>query len=71
MTRQSPGSIRFPASGRSRPDEDHLFFGREKEIDELLRRLRTHRFLLGRRHVGQRQVVARPLRPDSRRSTAA
>jgi tetratricopeptide (TPR) repeat protein len=27
------------------PDEDHLFFGREKETDELLRRLHSHRFL--------------------------
>jgi tetratricopeptide (TPR) repeat protein len=26
-------------------DEDHLFFGREREIDELLRRLRFNRFL--------------------------
>jgi len=26
-------------------DEDHLFFGREKEIDELLRKLRTTRFV--------------------------
>ncbi|HUE84601.1 MAG TPA: hypothetical protein VMO26_00840 [Vicinamibacterales bacterium] len=27
------------------PDEEHLFFGREKEIDDLLRRLRSTRFL--------------------------
>jgi hypothetical protein len=35
----------FPGLRPFDPDEDHLFFGREKEIDELLRRLRTSRFL--------------------------
>src|ERR1700745_3782993 len=35
----------FPGLRPFEPDEDHLFFGREKEIDELLRRLRATRFL--------------------------
>jgi tetratricopeptide (TPR) repeat protein/energy-coupling factor transporter ATP-binding protein EcfA2 len=42
-----PGSLfnPFPGLRPFEPDEDHLFFGREKEIDELLRRLRANRFL--------------------------
>jgi len=35
----------FPGLRPFEPDEDHLFFGREREIDELLRRLRRTRFL--------------------------
>ena len=35
----------FPGLRPFEPDEDHLFFGREKQIDELLRRLRGTRFL--------------------------
>ena len=35
----------FPGLRPFEPDEDHLFFGREREIDELLRRLRQTRFL--------------------------
>jgi tetratricopeptide (TPR) repeat protein len=35
----------FPGLRPFEADEDHLFFGREREIDELLRRLRTARFL--------------------------
>ena len=35
----------FPGLRPFEPDEDHLFFGREKQIDELLRRLRFTRFL--------------------------
>lgn len=35
----------FPGLRSFEPEEDHLFFGREKEIDELLRRLRSTRFL--------------------------
>ena len=42
-----PGSIfnPFPGLRPFESDEDHLFFGREKQIDELLRRLRSCRFL--------------------------
>jgi len=35
----------FPGLRPFEQDEDHLFFGRENEIDELLRRLRFNRFL--------------------------
>ena len=35
----------FPGLRPFGPDEDHLFFGREREVDELLRRLRTHQFV--------------------------
>jgi tetratricopeptide (TPR) repeat protein len=35
----------FPGLRPFEANEDHLFFGREKEIDELLRRLRSTRFL--------------------------
>ena len=35
----------FPGLRPFDPDEDHLFFGREKQIDELLRRLRGARLL--------------------------
>jgi tetratricopeptide (TPR) repeat protein len=35
----------FPGLRPFEPDEDHLFFGRENETDELLRRLRSNRFL--------------------------
>jgi len=35
----------FPGLRPFEPEEDHLFFGREKEVDELLRRLRSCRFL--------------------------
>ncbi len=35
----------FPGLRSFEADEDHLFFGREKEIDELLRRLRTTHFV--------------------------
>ncbi|MQA30754.1 MAG: hypothetical protein GEU82_13110 [Luteitalea sp.] len=35
----------FPGIRPFEADEDHLFFGREKEIGDLLRRLGSHRFL--------------------------
>src|ERR1700730_3616279 len=35
----------FPRLRPFEAEEDHLFFGREKEIDELLRRLRSCRFV--------------------------
>jgi hypothetical protein len=33
----------FPGLRPFEADEEHLFFGREQEVDELLRRLRTTR----------------------------
>jgi tetratricopeptide (TPR) repeat protein len=35
----------FPGLRPFKPDEDHLFFGRERQTDELLRRLRLNRFV--------------------------
>ena len=35
----------FPGLRPFEPEEDHLFFGRERQTDELLRRLRSERFL--------------------------
>jgi WD40 repeat protein len=35
----------FPGLRTFEPQEDYLFFGRETHVDELLRRLRKHRFL--------------------------
>src|SRR5436190_23331255 len=35
----------FPGLRPFEPDEDHLFFGRESDVDALLTRLRTVRFV--------------------------
>ncbi|MGA2648705.1 MAG: ATP-binding protein, partial [Candidatus Sulfotelmatobacter sp.] len=55
----------FPGLRPFEPDEDHLFFGREKEIDELLRRLRSGRFLsvVGTSGSGKSSLVRSGLIP--------
>lgn len=55
----------FPGLRPFEPDEDHLFFGREKETDELLRRLRSTRFLqiLGTSGSGKSSLVRSGLIP--------
>jgi tetratricopeptide (TPR) repeat protein len=55
----------FPGLRPFEPDEDHLFFGREQEIDELLRRLRTTRFLqvVGTSGTGKSSLVRSGLIP--------
>ncbi len=55
----------FPGLRPFEPDEDHLFFGREREIDELLRRLRTTRFLqvIGSSGSGKSSLVRSGLIP--------
>jgi tetratricopeptide (TPR) repeat protein len=55
----------FPGLRPFEPDEDHLFFGREKEIDELLRRLRSTRFLqvIGASGSGKSSLVRSGLIP--------
>ena len=55
----------FPGLRPFEPDEDHLFFGREKEIDELLRRLRSTRFLqvVGASGCGKSSLVRSGLIP--------
>ncbi len=49
----------FPGLRSFEPDEDHLFFGREKQIDDLLRRLRKSRFLsvVGTSGSGKSSVI--------------
>jgi tetratricopeptide (TPR) repeat protein len=56
----------FPGLRSFEPDEDHLFFGREKEIDELLRRLRAARFLsvVGTSGSGKSSLVRSGLIPS-------
>ena len=56
----------FPGLRPFEPDEDHLFFGREKEIDELLRRLRSSRFLsvVGTSGSGKSSLVRSGLIPS-------
>jgi tetratricopeptide (TPR) repeat protein len=55
----------FPGLRPFEPEEDHLFFGREKEIDELLRRLRSSRFLpiIGTSGSGKSSLVRSGLIP--------
>jgi len=56
----------FPGLRPFQPDEDHLFFGREKQIDEVLRKLRTNRFLLvtGASGSGKSSLVRSGLIPS-------
>ena len=56
----------FPGLRPFEPDEDHLFFGREKEIDDLLRRLRSARFVsvVGTSGSGKSSLVRSGLIPS-------
>lgn len=56
----------FPGLRPFEPEEDYLFFGREKQIDELLRRLRSNRFLaiLGTSGCGKSSLVRSGLIPS-------
>jgi hypothetical protein len=55
----------FPGLRPFETDEDHLFFGREKQTDELLRRLRSCRFLtvVGTSGSGKSSLVRSGLIP--------
>jgi len=55
----------FPGLRPFQPEEDHLFFGREKEIDDLLRRLRSTRFLsvVGTSGSGKSSLISSGLIP--------
>jgi energy-coupling factor transporter ATP-binding protein EcfA2 len=61
-----PGLNPFPGLRPFEPEEDYLFFGREKQIDELLRRLRGNRFLavLGTSGCGKSSLVRSGLIPS-------
>src|ERR1700676_5406298 len=56
----------FPGLRPFEPDEDHLFFGREKEIDDLLGRLESHRFLtvIGTSGCGKSSLIRSGLIPS-------
>jgi tetratricopeptide (TPR) repeat protein len=56
----------FPGLRPFEPDEDYLFFGREREIDELLRQLRYNRFLavVGSSGCGKSSLVRSGLIPS-------
>jgi tetratricopeptide (TPR) repeat protein len=56
----------FPGLRPFEPDEDHLFFGREAEVDDLLRRLRFTRFLaiVGTSGCGKSSLVRSGLIPS-------
>jgi tetratricopeptide (TPR) repeat protein len=56
----------FPGLRPYEPEEDHLFFGREKETDDLVRRLRAHRFLsvVGTSGSGKSSLVRSGLIPS-------
>jgi hypothetical protein len=56
----------FPGLRPFEPEEDYLFFGRERQTDELLRKLRTTRFLsiLGRSGSGKSSIVRSGLIPS-------
>ncbi|HEX6159768.1 MAG TPA: hypothetical protein VF111_06355 [Thermoanaerobaculia bacterium] len=56
----------FPGLRPFEPEEDYLFFGREKQTDDLLRKLRTTRFLsiLGRSGSGKSSLVRSGLIPS-------
>ncbi len=56
----------FPGLRPFEPDEDYLFFGRERETDDLLRRLRTHRFIsvVGTSGSGKSSLVRSGLIPS-------
>ncbi len=56
----------FPGLRAFEEDEEYLFFGREKQIDELLKRLRTTRFLsvVGSSGSGKSSLVKSGLLPS-------
>src|ERR1043166_3727643 len=63
----------FPGLRPFEPDEDYLFFGRERQTDQLLKKLRTTRFLsiLGRSGSGKSSLVRSGLIPSlDRKSTS-
>ena len=58
----------FPGLRSFEPDEDYLFFGREKQVDDLLGRLRRTRFLavVGGSGSGKSSLVKSGLMPSLR-----
>ena len=62
---QAASSNPFPGLRSFEPEEEYLFFGRETQTDELLRRLRQHRFLavVGASGSGKSSLVRSGLVP--------
>ena len=65
MTGEEPRSNPYPGLRPFEAHEAHLFFGRDEQIDELLRRLRGHRFLalVGASGSGKSSLVRAGLLP--------
>jgi len=65
VTETAPPFNPFPGLRPYEPDEDYLFFGRDEEVDELQRRLRTNRFLavVGSSGCGKSSLVRSGLIP--------
>jgi len=63
---EEPGFNPFPGLRPFEPDEDYLFFGRDVQTDELVRLLRTTRFLsiLGTSGCGKSSLVRSGLIPS-------
>lgn len=67
MKREEPASFNpFPGLRSFEPDEDHLFFGRDVQVDELLARLGRTRFLavVGTSGSGKSSLVRSGLIPS-------
>jgi WD40 repeat protein/energy-coupling factor transporter ATP-binding protein EcfA2 len=69
MIREAPAAVRsnpFPGLRPFEAKEDYLFFGREEQVDEMLRRLRSTRFLtvLGASGSGKSSLVRSGLIPS-------
>jgi tetratricopeptide (TPR) repeat protein len=62
----TPSNNPFPGLRPFEAEEDHLFFGREKEIGDLLRRLGSHRFLsvIGTSGCGKSSLIRSGLIPS-------
>jgi WD40 repeat protein len=66
VTVDEPRTTPYPGLRPFEADEAHLFFGRDEQIDELLRRLHDHRFLalVGTSGSGKSSLVRAGLLPD-------
>lgn len=68
MTRPDTSIGPFPGLRSFEPEEDHLFFGREHRVDELLEKLASHRFIavIGASGTGKSSLVKAGLIPSLR-----
>src|SRR5262252_8988519 len=70
---ESPQTNPFPGLRPFREDEDHLFFGRENQVDRMVDKLAAGRFLavVGTSGAGKSSLVNCGLRPALRRGLMA